>query len=92
MLEATNEILKLTNNQNSTKISSAAKKRRKIVNYKHSEVADGFHLNELHMSQSLVFMLHRFDLTTTIQNDFAQRNHHMWRAKIVNLNEKNHPL
>lgn len=53
--EATKEILKLSNNQSNIKISSAAKKRRKIVNYTHSVVANNFHLNELHMTWNVVF-------------------------------------
>lgn len=78
--------------QMSQKTNTSVKKRRKIVNYQHSEIAEKFLLNTLQMTQDTVYHLHRHDMTRSIITDKLTGNSGVWKTKIVNNHYSNYPL
>ena len=78
--------------QMSQKTNTTVKKRRKIVNYQHSEIAEKFLLNTLQMTADSVYHMHRHDMTRTIMGDVLMGKNHIWKTKIVNNHVSNYPL
>lgn len=68
------------------------RKRRKITNYNHSNIATSFQYNLLSMTPDRVYMLHRYDISRTIEQSLSLGSNSTWRVKVVNRSQKNYPL